>query len=726
MASSLRIRKLLISNRGEIACRIIRTARRMNIKTVAVYSSADRNSIHPDLADEAYFIGDPEPQKSYLNQHKILQVARTAHCSAIHPGYGFLSENHEFCSACERDGFVFVGPSAQSIKSMGLKSESKQIMINAGVPVVPGYHGDGQSNDCLMEAAKSIGYPIMLKPVRGGGGKGMRIILSESEFIEALESSRRESLKSFNDDSMLLERYIVNPRHIEVQIFGDKYRNHVHLFERDCSIQRRHQKIIEEAPAPMISEKLRQHIGQLAVRAAKAVDYVGAGTVEFIMDRDTDELFFMEMNTRLQVEHPITEEITNTDLVEWQLRVASGERLPKNQSEINRSGHAFEARIYAEDPSGDFLPEIGTLEHVSHPDIDVVSANGRVRVDTGVSTGAIISPYYDPMIAKLIVWHETRDEALRLLRSCLARYCISGVSTNIEFLSKVAGNHDFELGNFGTDFLVRHPEISDAYQKADNLNVSDTKHLESREKLPQICAAVAKLFESMSLEKFCNNSFRTIGIPKPVHKLTINEKYLGEFQVSVQLDDSQRMMIQVVTSFNDRKDESSGEHVSWWSQDVDRRQLIVELNSERRFKFEPILLPGLNEALADSIDVLVVDKSANDDDPSSRPLRFCFKFKNYMSSDTQSQHQHSSSGSSLSPMPGLVEKILIKVGDRVQRGQNLILMSAMKMEYPVKSSVDGLVESIACKVGDFVQKGAELVNIKGDQNAEDEAATVEQ
>ncbi|XP_073887577.1 methylcrotonoyl-CoA carboxylase subunit alpha, mitochondrial isoform X4 [Macaca fascicularis] len=444
------ITKVLIANRGEIACRVMRTARKLGVQSVAVYSEADRNSMHVDMADEAYSIGPAPSQQSYLSMEKIIQVAKTSAAQAIHPGYGFLSENMEFAELCKQEGIIFIGPPPSAIRDMGIKSTSKSIMAAAGVPVVEGYHGEDQSDQCLKEHAGRIGYPVMIKAVRGGGGKGMRIVRSEQEFQEQLESARREAKKSFNDDAVLIEKFVDTPRHVEVQVFGDHHGNAVYLFERDCSVQRRHQKIIEEAPAPGIKPEVRKKLGEAAVRAAKAVNYVGAGTVEFIMD-SKHNFYFMEMNTRLQVEHPVTEMITGTDLVEWQLRIAAGEKIPLSQEEITLQGHAFEARIYAEDPSNNFMPGAGPLVHLSTP-----RADPSTRIETGVRQGDEVSVHYDPMIAKLVVWAADRQAALTKLRYSLRQYNIIGLHTNIDFLLNLSGHPEFEAGNVHTDFIPQH------------------------------------------------------------------------------------------------------------------------------------------------------------------------------------------------------------------------------------------------------------------------------
>ncbi|KAH3857632.1 hypothetical protein DPMN_100243, partial [Dreissena polymorpha] len=444
------IQKILIANRGEIACRVIKTARSLGIKTVSVFSDADKNALHVAMADEAYNIGPAAANQSYLCQDKIMTIAKQSGAQAIHPGYGFLSENVEFAEMCAREGIIFIGPPSSAIRDMGIKSTSKYIMSAAGVPVIEGYHGEDQSDARLKKEAAAIGYPVMIKAVRGGGGKGMRIAMTEKEFDGQLESARREAMKSFGDQVMLVEKFVERPRHVEVQVFGDKHGNYVYLFERDCSVQRRHQKIIEEAPAPGLTEETRKKIGEAAVRAAKAVNYVGAGTVEFIMDKH-QQFYFMEMNTRLQVEHPVTEMITGTDLVHWQIKVASGEPLPVRQGDIQMRGHAFEARIYAEDPNNSFMPGAGPLLHLSTPETDA-----KTRIDTGVRQGDEVSVHYDPMIAKLVVWSENRESALRRCRAALLDYQVLGLNTNIQFLTDLAKHPEFMAGNVHTDFIPQH------------------------------------------------------------------------------------------------------------------------------------------------------------------------------------------------------------------------------------------------------------------------------
>jgi len=445
-------RKLLIANRGEIAVRIIRTARRMGVATVAVYSDADANAAHVALAHQAVRIGPPPPRESYLSIEAVLAAAKASGAEAIHPGYGFLSENAEFAEACAAAGIVFVGPPPSAIRAMGLKDRAKALMAKAGVPVVPGYLGDDQSTEHLRAEADRIGYPVLIKAVAGGGGKGMRKVERARDFASALEGAQREARGAFGNDAVLIEKYVTRPRHIEVQVFADSHGNAVHLFERDCSLQRRHQKVIEEAPAPGMSADMRAAIGAAAVKAAKAVAYVGAGTIEFIADASDglrpDRIWFMEMNTRLQVEHPVTEGITGTDLVEWQLRVAAGEKLPKSQDDLAISGHAIEVRLYAEDPQSGFLPSIGTLEVLRFPQ--------DVRVDTGVREGDAVTPFYDPMIAKVIAHDASRTGAAEKLARALEQIRIAGLKTNNAFLIRALRHPDFLAGEIDTAFIERH------------------------------------------------------------------------------------------------------------------------------------------------------------------------------------------------------------------------------------------------------------------------------
>jgi acetyl-CoA carboxylase biotin carboxylase subunit len=439
-------KKILIANRGEIAVRIIKACQEMGVKTVAIYSEVDKKSPHVLLADEAVNLGDPTPIESYLNIPKIIKIAKEKKAEAIHPGYGFLAENPDFAETCNKAGIKFIGPSPTVISLMGDKIAAKKKMQKAGVPVIPGYHGSKQDNESLVKEGKKIGCPLLVKAAAGGGGKGMRIVKSETSLLEAIEGAKRESKSSFGDDTVFLEKYLDKPRHIEFQILADEKGNTIHLFERECSIQRRHQKIIEESPSPVMTSELREKMGEAAVRAAEAVGYENAGTVEFMVDKDLN-YYFMEMNTRLQVEHPITEMTTGVDLAKWQLRIASGEPLSLNQEEIIQRGHAIECRIYAEDAENGFLPSVGTLKKVEEP------SGPNIRVDTGIVSNIQVSAYYDPMLAKLIVSAENRDEAINKMIWALSNYAVLGITSNISFLKKVVEHNEFKKGNTTTHFI---------------------------------------------------------------------------------------------------------------------------------------------------------------------------------------------------------------------------------------------------------------------------------
>jgi 3-methylcrotonyl-CoA carboxylase alpha subunit len=513
-------KKILIANRGEIACRIIKTSKSMGIETVAVYSDADRDALHVKMADQSIYIGPSPASESYLAIDKLIAAALESGAEAIHPGYGFLSENADFCRQCAEHTIAFIGPPLKAIMSMGSKSAAKRIMAKAGVPLIPGYHGDNQDPKTLKKEADSLGYPVLLKAAAGGGGKGMRAVQTEADFDQALEAAKREAISSFDDDIMLVEKLVLQPRHVEIQVFCDSHQNAVYLFERDCSLQRRHQKVIEEAPAPGMTEKLRQKMGVAAIKAAQAIRYEGAGTVEFLLD-SRGEFFFMEMNTRLQVEHPVTEMITGQDLVAWQLSVAAGDPLPCSQEELSITGHAFEARIYAEDPTHDFLPATGTLEVINPP-----AENNYVRIDTGVLEGDKVSIYYDPMIAKLIVWGKDRAQALNRLTDALAEYHITGVTTNIGFLYNLATSSAFRASAVDTSFIEQnHNEIF-------RLRDADIEYA-----APLAASAVMNLRQSDALNASQRSSdpnspwhlTTSWGLPKPMLRLKIQqcERYLA-------------------------------------------------------------------------------------------------------------------------------------------------------------------------------------------------------
>ena len=512
-------KKILIANRGEIACRIIKTSKSMGVETVAVYSDADRDALHVKMADQSIYIGPSPASESYLAIDKLIAAAVESGAEAIHPGYGFLSENADFCRQCAEHNTVFIGPPLEAIMSMGSKSAAKTIMAKAGVPLIPGYHGDNQDPKTLKKEADSLGYPVLLKAAAGGGGKGMRAVQTEADFDQALDAAKREAMSSFDDDIMLVEKLVLQPRHVEIQVFCDSHQNAVYLFERDCSLQRRHQKVIEEAPAPGMTEKLRQKMGVAAIKAAQAIRYEGAGTVEFLLD-SRGEFFFMEMNTRLQVEHPVTEMITGQDLVAWQLSVAAGDPLPCSQEELSITGHAFEARIYAEDPTHDFLPATGTLEVLNPP-----AENNYVRIDTGVLEGDKVSIYYDPMIAKLIVWGEDRAQALNRLTDALAEYHITGVTTNIGFLYNLATSSAFRASAVDTSFIEQnHNEIF-------RLRDADIEYA-----APLAASAVMDIRQGQALKASQRSSdpnspwhlTTSWGLPKPKLRLQIQqcERYL--------------------------------------------------------------------------------------------------------------------------------------------------------------------------------------------------------
>uniref|UniRef100_A0A8C2GFT9 Methylcrotonoyl-CoA carboxylase subunit alpha, mitochondrial n=1 Tax=Cyprinus carpio TaxID=7962 RepID=A0A8C2GFT9_CYPCA len=663
-ASVGRIEKVLIANRGEIACRVMRTAKKMGVRSVAVYSDADRQSMHVAMADEAYHIGPAASQQSYLRMDKILDVAKKS--SAVHPGYGFLSENTEFAELCKQEGIIFIGPPSSAIRDMGIKSTSKHIMSAAGVPIIEGYHGEDQSDGKLQSEAARIGYPVMIKAVRGGGGKGMRIALSEAEFHEQLESARREARKSFNDDVMLIEKFVENPRHVEVQVFGDQYGDAVYLFERDCSVQRRHQKIIEEAPGPGISPEVRRKLGEAAVRAAKAVNYVGAGTVEFIMDAQHN-FYFMEMNTRLQVEHPVSEMITGTDLVEWQLRVAAGEKLPLSQEQIVLNGHSFEARIYAEDPNNDFLPGAGPLLHLSTPQGDQCT-----RIETGVREGDEVSAHYDPMIAKLVVWGEDRAAALKRLRYCLRQYNIVGLNTNIDFLLSLSGHAEFEAGNVHTSFIPQHydqlfpaaqrPSGALLCQAALGLLLREKQHTE-----------IYRTQTSDMFSPFASSNGRRFNV-------------LHCRNLTLQLGDDSKPSCQVF-------------HVSGALQmEADVTYLRCSVNG--------VLSRPKLVILDNTVHIFSMEGSAQVDVPVPK----------FLAGVSGSSAQ----GGAVAPMTGTIEKVLVKAGDSVQKGDPLMVMIAMKMEHTIRAPKAGVVKKVFFKEGSQANRHAALVEMEQEEGAGEE------
>ncbi|XP_055863272.1 methylcrotonoyl-CoA carboxylase subunit alpha, mitochondrial-like [Biomphalaria glabrata] len=667
--------KILIANRGEIACRVMRTAKKLGIRSVAVYSEADKNAMHVALADEAYLIGPPAVSESYLRQDKILKTAKLFGAQAIHPGYGFLSENVEFAEACEKENIIFIGPPATAIRDMGIKSTSKKIMADAGVPIIQGYHGEDQSLEKLRQEAAKIGYPVMIKAVRGGGGKGMRIAMSESEFESQLQSAKTEAMKSFGDQVMLLEKFVENPRHVEVQVFGDRHGNYVYLFERDCSVQRRHQKIIEEAPAPGLTEEVRKSIGEAAVRAARAVNYVGAGTVEFIMDKNL-KFYFMEMNTRLQVEHPITEMITGTDLVEWQLRVAAGETLPMKQEELKIRGHAFEARIYAEDPDSGFMPGSGKLLHLKTP-----TPACDLRIETGVRQGDEVSVHYDPMIAKLVVWSDDRQSALKRTVAALRDYHIVGLSTNIRFLMALASHQSFKAGDVNTDFIPQHqtelfpPRSLSKTSLAQAALVMVASHRMSvAKKVLSTKDSYSPFALNYNLRLNTSASYTlSLADGDSEHKITLTEVDPDKWHVAVDGGDQLKVSDVVLT------EESSD-------------KFTVKCCVDNTVSTMTVLLQG------NSVHLFTVDGLHSLNIPSP----------NYLKSATKA----GSSFDPVAPMPGLIEKVLVKPGSKVVKGDPLVVMIAMKMEYVIRAARDGVIEKVFYKEGDNVPKGAIVVHLQ--------------
>jgi 3-methylcrotonyl-CoA carboxylase alpha subunit len=656
---------ILIANRGEIACRVIATCRKMGIRTVAVYSDADAQSLHARRADMAVRIGAAPSRESYLNVERILDVARQTGAQAIHPGYGFLSENAEFAEACARAGIVFVGPTPAAIRAMGSKAAAKELMRKAGVPLTPGYDGTNQDPAYLQQQADAIGYPIMIKANAGGGGKGMRRVDASGQFAAALASCRREAGASFGDDSVLLEKYLVEPRHVEVQVFGDTHGNVISLFERDCSVQRRHQKVIEEAAAPNIAEDLRHRLSEAGRSAARAVDYVSAGTVEFLLDRDGG-FHFMEMNTRLQVEHPVTEMITGLDLVEWQIRIAGGEPLPLKQEELTMRGHAIEARIYAEDPAHDFRPSIGKIVHLHAP-----AASRHVRVDTGIEQGDAITPFYDPMIAKLIVWDETRELAVRRMTQALGEFEIAGVANNVGFLRRLAMSPSFAEVRLDTSLIEREHEW-----------------LAQAEEVP----SAALLMAAVALLQ---------------HAGTGNEETDSPWAAS----DGWRMNLLLRRSIRFEHDGRTEEIVVVYRGDDFRMRI-----GERRFEVRTASHHGRHvEAVIDGerVNATVVPVGAHYHVYVDGG-HFDFKYDDPLDVEAE---RHAGESSLLAPMPGRVVALVAELGQRVEKGAALMVLEAMKMECTIHAPAAGRVESFHFAAGDQVSEGVELLHFIRDEQA---------
>ncbi|EMD31129.1 hypothetical protein CERSUDRAFT_89453 [Gelatoporia subvermispora B] len=723
--------KILIANRGEIACRVIRTAKKLGIKTVAVYSEVDADALHVRMADEAYCIGPAPSSESYLRIDKIIDVCRYSGAQAVHPGYGFLSENAHFAERLAQEGIVFIGPPASAIVSMGSKSESKTIMSNVGVPVVPGYHGSDQDPKHLFEEATQIGFPVLIKAVHGGGGKGMRTVHSPDEFYDALASAQREAQKAFGNADVLVEKYIVRPRHVEVQVFADTLGGCVSLWERDCSVQRRNQKIIEEAPAPGLSAELRADLSAKAVAAAKAVDYVGAGTVEFIFDNDTEKFYFMEMNTRLQVEHPVTEMITGLDLVEWQLEVAAGNPIPLAQTSIPLVGHAFEARIYAENPRNNFLPDSGQLlylstptpTHVFAPSVSMQSPPHNealsvpqftplrdpstkvapsVRLEQGFEQGAQIGVFYDPMIAKLVVHGRDRTEALRMLRLALEEYKVVGVSTNVEFLRALAGNQAFIDGEVETGFIPKHHE----------------KLFPPVPYPPPEVIAQAALFIVLR-----DHPLTPLGPSSPWTTLP-SRRFGGDVYervITLQSEDTAAEPITVRVQ--------SGTHghfnVTVHTPSAER----TYTNVPARLAPPSVLATTLEAAALKTTIVSQKPPAAIPASASPHTMERLHVFHGGRKTTLLVPSPKwllslggdvlgTARGALRAPMPSVVVEVRVQLGERVEKGQPVVVLESMKTETVLRAPVAGVVKAIGCKKGEMVEEGKELVDIAEEDTAE--------
>jgi 3-methylcrotonyl-CoA carboxylase alpha subunit len=671
--------KILIANRGEIACRVAATAARLAIKTVAVYSDSDANAKHVAACDEAVHIGGSAPKDSYLRWERIIEAAKATGAQAIHPGYGFLSENEEFANACAAAGLVFIGPPASAIQAMGLKAESKQLMEKAGVPLVPGYHAADQDPALLQREADRIGYPVLIKASAGGGGKGMRAVDKSEDFADALASCKREAINSFGDDAVLIEKYVQRPRHIEIQVFGDTQDNYVYLFERDCSVQRRHQKVLEEAPAPGMTPALRAQMGQAAVEAARAVNYVGAGTVEFIVEQpggyehpEAMKFYFMEMNTRLQVEHPVTEAITGLDLVEWQLRVASGEPLPLRQDQLQIHGHAIEARICAENPDNNFLPATGSLQvYGLPPHVSFTRAERGVRVDSGVREGDAISPFYDSMVAKLIVHGATREEALARLDAALAQTHIVGLATNVQFLRHVSTSASFAAAQLDTALIPRE---------------------------------ASALFHQDK-----------VGLPMAAAALIAYTLQTGERQAA-QPD---------ARGWQDPWAQSDG----WKSHGAQVRSFSIEYAGESHTALLRTMRGGALELTVDgrafpmqwsaqgqALDVRIGEQRSLVNVYANGPVAHVFTARGAtqivaIDALAHAGDAQSEGGRLTAPMPGKVVSFAVKAGDVVKKGQALAVMEAMKMEHTIAAPADGTVDELLFAPGDQVTEGSELLRM---------------
>ena len=658
-------KKLLIANRGEIACRVIKTAKLLGWKTVAVYSSADKHSLHVSLADEAYLIGDPPPTESYLNQEAILKVAIENNVSAIHPGYGFLSENPVFSAKCSELDIVFVGPPAKSVEVMGLKGIARQCMEDAGVPVLPGINKI--TSKTTNGEISALGYPVLIKPEAGGGGKGMKIVHDESELDAALSSARREAQSAFGNDSLMVEKYLIKPRHIEIQVFADNHGHCIHLNERDCSLQRRHQKIVEESPAPLFSGQLRLKMGTAAIAAAKAVEYVGAGTVEFLLASD-DQFYFMEMNTRLQVEHPVTELVTKLDLVEWQLRIALGEPLPLNQDDINISGHAMEVRIYAEDPANDFLPVSGEITHLKLPHSDLDNKLTSLRVDNGIQLGDQVGVYYDPMLMKLIALAPSRDLCIAQLSEGISELEIAGIRTNRDFLNQLISHQPFIKGSLGTDYLDNnlHKVLIPRTQEEKLIDLS------------AVCVyllyknAQASPWSTQIGFRLNQETCTKIEIESDSEQIILDIK-ICDSQIRV----NQTCLNQVILSTNCRFVSLSNSGT-----------LVIDIDQQRhRFRIQ---------------------------ENNERITIFGIKHTGYFSLPNETFSLNEEEGNIAAPMSGKIVEILVSVGDLVKKGSPLAILEAMKMEHTIVAPTEGIVEELHFSAGDLVNEGVPILDLSAE------------
>jgi 3-methylcrotonyl-CoA carboxylase alpha subunit len=663
---------ILIANRGEIACRIARTARRLGVRTIAIYSDADANALHVTLCDEAYRVGPPAPRESYLNGDAIIAIAKRADAQAIHPGYGFLSENAAFAQACEAAGLVFIGPPPAAIAAMGSKSAAKAIMSEAGVPVVPGYHGDAQEPQLLAREASRIGFPVLIKATAGGGGKGMKVAASQEDFAAALASAQREARASFGDDRVLLERYLASPRHIEMQVFADRQGHAVHLFERDCSVQRRHQKVLEEAPAPGMDDARRRAMGEAAVAAAKAIGYVGAGTVEFIAEQD-GTFYFMEMNTRLQVEHPVTEMITGLDLVEWQLRVAAGEPLPATQGDITVHGHAIEARVYAEDPERDFLPSIGRIAHWRMP-----HDMHNVRVDTGYRADDEVTPFYDPMLAKVIAWGDNREAARTRLLAALAQCEVTGVTTNVAFLERVVAHEAFASGRVDTGLIAKH---------RDELR-------EHRDDVPPAALIAAALAEYAAAA----DASAGVVAQDPWSPWRLNDAWwngTSTHRATFAFADGTREHSVMLVPHGDGAFDVAGDTFS------------ERVHATRRDGRWSIRRAG-DEAASDAA-VVTHGHVRHVFTPGAR-VRLA-RVDPFADAGDAGEAQ----GRLTAPMSGTIVAVLVQPGDVVDKGAALVVLEAMKMEHTIVAPAAGRVAAVHFGVGDRVAEGVDLVDVDAKQ-----------